>query len=96
MTGDEKKVRKGFWAKVRNLGRKVPFLKDAVALYDYVRDVSVHPGRKAVAVGALVYFICPLDAIPDLTPVVGYLDDAGVIVAARVYYQAELAPYYEK
>ncbi|MFO0211413.1 MAG: DUF1232 domain-containing protein, partial [Pseudanabaena sp.] len=31
---------------------------------------------------ALGYFIFPLDAIPDITPVVGYADDLGALAAA--------------
>ena len=37
---------------------------------------------KATIVGALGYFITPLDAIVDLTPVVGYADDLGVLALA--------------
>ena len=33
-------------------------------------------------VGALGYFIFPLDAIPDLVPVAGYADDLGVLAIA--------------
>lgn len=87
-------VNEGFWAKVRKVGKKVPFLRDVFALYDYVRDPSVHWARKSVALGALAYFISPLDAIPDLTPIVGYLDDTGVIAAAVAYYQGEIEEYY--
>ena len=34
---------------------------------------------KAWILAGLAYFISPLDAIPDVIPVVGYLDDALVI-----------------
>ena len=37
---------------------------------------------KAVIIGALGYFISPADAVPDLIPCVGYVDDAGVITSA--------------
>jgi uncharacterized membrane protein YkvA (DUF1232 family) len=33
----------------------------------------------ALATGALVYFLDPLDVVPDFVPVVGYLDDVTVI-----------------
>ena len=32
--------------------------------------------------GALGYFISPFDAIPDMTPVIGYVDDLGVLTMA--------------
>ena len=92
---NRQKVENGFWKKVRSIAQKVPFINDAFALYRYMRDPAVHPGRKVVAVGALIYFICPWDAIPDFVPVVGYMDDAGVIYAAVEYYSGEIEPHYE-
>ena len=37
---------------------------------------------KGIVYGALGYFILPIDAIPDLAPVIGYTDDLGVLAAA--------------
>lgn len=37
---------------------------------------------KGIIFAALGYFISPVDAIPDITPVIGYTDDLGVLVAA--------------
>jgi len=37
---------------------------------------------KTVIVGALGYFILPVDVIPDAIPVAGYTDDFGVLLAA--------------
>lgn len=41
----------------------------------------------ALAIGALIYFLSPVDLIPDVIPVVGYIDDAAVIgfVVASIY-----------
>lgn len=33
----------------------------------------------ALVVGALLYFVSPIDLIPDFVPVAGYVDDAAVI-----------------
>src|SRR5262245_6855324 len=49
------------------------------ALKRYMMDKDVKWYRKSVVVAALVYFIAPLDAIPDFTPIAGFLDDFGVI-----------------
>lgn len=34
---------------------------------------------KNIILGVLGYFISPIDAIPDLTPILGYTDDLGVL-----------------
>ena len=50
-----------------------------------MKDPAVPLAAKGGFAAILLYFINPLDLIPDLTPVVGYLDDAGVIAAAWMY-----------
>ncbi|HFA50351.1 MAG TPA: DUF1232 domain-containing protein [Bacteroidetes bacterium] len=34
---------------------------------------------KNIILGILGYFIAPIDALPDLTPLIGYTDDLGVL-----------------
>jgi len=36
----------------------------------------------AAIIGAIIYVVSPIDAMPDLIPIVGWLDDAGVVAAA--------------
>lgn len=49
----------------------------------YTLQKPLTPGwAKATIIGALGYFISPLDAIPDLIPVLGYTDDLGALVLA--------------
>ena len=43
---------------------------------DY-KDVSLK--SIAILIGAILYFLNPFDAIPDAIPVVGYVDDVGVV-----------------
>lgn len=47
----------------------------------------------AAVVGALVYVLMPLDLIPDFIPVVGLLDDAGVIAACLKLVSDDLVEY---
>ena len=39
---------------------------------------------KSVIYGALAYFIVPLDAMPDIAPLLGFTDDLSVLAAALV------------
>ena len=41
-------------------------------------------------VGALIYFITPIDLIPDFIPVAGYLDDFGLILAVFNRFKADI------
>ncbi|BBG31069.1 YkvA family protein [Zymobacter palmae] len=74
----------GFWKKLasssRKAGRKA--LNPALRMYYSARDPSTPRWAKTTLYGALGYFISPIDAIPDLTPVLGYTDDIGVMAAA--------------
>ena len=49
---------------------------------------------QGVAFAALAYFISPVDVIPDFTPAIGYVDDAGILATAlaalRAYVTAEV------
>jgi uncharacterized membrane protein YkvA (DUF1232 family) len=47
-----------------------------------MREPAVPAMVKAVPAFAALYLISPLDLIPDLLPLIGQLDDIGVILAA--------------
>ena len=89
-------VDENLWNKLEKSGRRISFAKDILALYHYIKDPLVKWYRKAIVVAALVYFIVPIDTIPDLTPLFGYLDDLGVITALLKYLGSELMGYYPK
>ena len=63
------------------------------ALYAFMRDPQAPAQGKAVAIGALLYFILPIDIIPDVIPVLGYVDDAAVIATAVSFLNTQLAAY---
>ncbi len=87
-------VEENLWAKLEKSGKKISFARDIVALYNFMKDPLVRWHRKAIVIAALIYFIVPIDAIPDLTPFFGYLDDLGVITALLKYLGSELMSYY--
>ncbi len=88
-------VESNIWTKLEAVGKKISFAKDIIALVNYMRDPFVSWYRKAIVVGALIYFISPIDTIPDLAPLFGYLDDLGVITAVLKFLGSELIPYYK-
>lgn len=88
-------VENKLWVKLEKVGKKISFAKDLIALYRYLIDNSVSWHRKTIVAGALIYFIVPIDAIPDLAPLVGYMDDLGVIAATLKFLGGELIPYYD-
>ncbi|MFH1114726.1 MAG: YkvA family protein [Pseudomonadota bacterium] len=75
-----------FWSRLKGRAKKLGKggLKHALTLYYTLNEPNVPTWAKTVIIGALGYFIFPLDAIPDFVPFVGLTDDLGVLTAARV------------
>ncbi len=73
-----------FWDKVvkfaKTAGKDV--VEKALWLYYAAENPATPAWAKTVIYGALGYFIFPIDAIPDISPVVGYADDLGVLASA--------------
>ncbi|MCK5740762.1 MAG: DUF1232 domain-containing protein [Chlorobi bacterium] len=74
----------GFWNKLVSFsgraGRRV--IELALTLYNCLKDEDTPAWAKAVIYGALGYFITPVDAVPDLLPLVGFSDDIAAMIAA--------------
>ncbi|MGC4115470.1 MAG: YkvA family protein [Myxococcales bacterium] len=68
-------------------------LKDAIA---YFRDGSVSIVHKALGVLAILYVFSPLDLMPDTIPVLGWLDDVGVITLVATYYLRQISQHSAK
>ena len=54
-------------------------IRKALTLYVLFTSDEASVASKALIIAALGYFICPVDAIPDFMPVVGYGDDLSVM-----------------
>jgi len=67
--------------------------EEVVALWEMVQDPNSEWGAKALAIGALVYLVSPIDAVPDIIPILGLVDDAGVIGVAVAALGAALEKY---
>ncbi len=83
-----------FWRKLgryaSTAGREVA--EKSLYLYYAAQDPNMPRWARAVAYGALGYFILPADAIPDIIPGAGYTDDLGVIAAALAVVIAHITP----
>lgn len=90
--GDERKLRRDFWRKLRGLAARLPFAEDLVAAHYCAFDRQTPLHVKAAFVGALAYFVLPVDVIPDVLPVIGYSDDAAVLAAAIKLFASHITP----
>ena len=75
-----------FWAKLGRAGRKAggEILERALVLYYCMKDPDTPAWARGVIVGALGYFVLPMDAVPDIVPFTGFVDDFGILVSALV------------
>ncbi|MES2862423.1 MAG: YkvA family protein [Pseudomonadota bacterium] len=78
---NEVRVTKGFWPKVGRVAARIPFANQVVAVYYSARDPETPMAAKGIMMGALAYFVMPIDAIPDILAGIGFTDDAAVITA---------------
>lgn len=72
---------KAFWVKVKRFAKKAGAKVVYYALLLYLAFVSpkTQGWAKTMIIGALAYFICPIDSTPDFIPVIGFLDDLAIL-----------------
>jgi len=64
----------------KKLGKK--FVVLALTLYYALLSDKVPAWARTTIIGALGYLVFPADAVPDVVPVAGFVDDASVLTAA--------------
>jgi len=57
-------------------------LRFILKYYYCLTDIKTPSKYKKIILGSLIYFIFPIDLIPDLVGVVGYSDDLIVMIVA--------------
>ncbi len=104
--GDVIEASKDGLIKIKELESKIPkLLKDTwedikMMIYmitDYIKGDYKKVNWKTIATiaGAIIYFLAPLDLIPDFIPIVGYLDDLTVIKIALNMVKKDFDEYKE-
>ena len=85
---------KSLWEKIqkfaKDAGTKVIYA--VLLLYYAMGDKSVSIKNKVMIAASLGYFILPTDAIFDLTPIIGYTDDLGVLIFALTQISSSITP----
>ena len=89
---DDSALRRGFWRKTRRLATRLPFAEELLAAYYCAFDRATSLQVKATLVGAVAYFVLPLDAIPDVLPALGFTDDAAVLATAIKMVASNIRP----
>ena len=77
----EERVKRDFWTVLRRAGRAIPFGEDVVAAFYCATDTRTPVAARATLLAALAYFIAPIDLIPDFLALVGFSDDAAVLMS---------------
>lgn len=85
---------KSFLEKVGSVFAKAgeTVVRPALLLYYVLKSGNVSARDRAIIIGALGYFILPLDLIPDIIPVLGFTDDASAIAIAYKAVKNNITP----
>ncbi|MCM0619523.1 YkvA family protein [Nocardioides bruguierae] len=61
----------------------------------YLRSSDVPTWKKGLGLLGVLYIVWPIDAIPDTIPVLGWLDDVGVLALLVAWVRRELSRFSE-
>ena len=82
------------WDKLRKMAKKAgkEVVLKVLQLYYVLMDKNTPTKYKALIIGALGYFILPIDLIPDLLPGMGFADDLAALTAVLLTVNDCLTP----
>lgn len=89
---NEKRVRLSFWKKLQRFSGRIPFAEEAASAYFCAIDRKTPMRVRATLFAALAYFVMPADMVPDFLAVIGFTDDATVLLTALGIVQAHIKP----
>lgn len=79
---EEFEVREKFFPKLARVLARVPLAEELVAAYYAAFDRATPLKAKGILIGALAYFVLPVDTLPDFILGLGFTDDMAVLLAA--------------
>ena len=92
LAGDPDRLHRAFGAKIKRVAAKLPFAEDLLAAFYCAFDAQTPRHVQAALLGALAYFVLPFDAVPDMLPLLGFGDDAVVLVTALRMVSGHIRP----
>jgi len=78
--------------KLRRFLARIPFAEDLVAAYYCALDRDTPTYVRGVLLGAIAYFVLPVDMVPDFLVGIGFTDDASVLAAAITAVGSHIQP----
>jgi len=87
-----------FWKKVKRIARKSgrTVLRPVLLLYYLMQDSNVSIKDKAYIIGALGYFVLPIDVLPDFIVGLGFTDDLAIVGLLLKHLQNCITPEIEE
>ena len=79
---NEAAIARDFWPKLKRSLARIPFAEDVLAAFYCAFDPLTPLKVKGILLGALAYFIMPIDVIPDVLLGLGFTDDMAVLYTA--------------
>ncbi len=71
----------------------VPIMVSLVRNYVKKEYTDIPIGSIVAIVSALIYFVSPIDIVPDSIPIIGYFDDAAVVAACWKLVESDIDEY---
>lgn len=71
-------------------------MEKVLTLYFTLQDPATPGWARKVILGALAYFVLPLDVLPDILPGIGFTDDFGVIASALAAVAMHIQPAHKE
>lgn len=72
---------------------EVPIMASLVVNYVKKEYQDVPIGTIIAVLSALIYFVSPIDLVPDSIPAIGYFDDAAVVAACWKLVESDIDEY---
>ena len=95
-SSEDETLRRQFWRKRKRVAARVPFAEDLLAAYYCAFDKDTPTSVKATLIAVIAYFVLPVDAIPDVLPVIGFTDDAAVLMTAMNIVATNVRPVHRE